>query len=307
VDPARDGGAVTCPPSERALTFGCGAESLMAIVHLPAVPANLGVVVVVGGPQYRAGSHRQFVLLSRAIAAAGFAVLRFDARGMGDSAGAARGFEDIGDDIAAAIDALQTHAPTVHQVVLWGLCDGASAALLYVDATRDPRIAGVCALNPWARSDVSLARTHLKHYYGQRLWAPEFWAKLVRGQVGFAAVRELSRKVASLASRAPPADGGAEAGFAQRMAGGCEALSRGGVLLMLSDNDYTAREFSEYAAASSRWRRVMRSAHVQSCKIDGADHTVSQPAARVAVDDATVRWLGALQEKSLHAAEASGA
>ena len=39
------------------------------------------MVIVVGGPQYRAGSHRQFTLLARHIAAAGYPVLRFDARG----------------------------------------------------------------------------------------------------------------------------------------------------------------------------------------------------------------------------------
>jgi alpha/beta superfamily hydrolase len=48
------------------------------------------VLVIVGGPQYRAGSHRQFTLLARSLAEQGFAVLRFDYRGMGDSTGAMR-------------------------------------------------------------------------------------------------------------------------------------------------------------------------------------------------------------------------
>ena len=48
---------------------------------------------MVGGPQYRVGSHRQFTLMARAFAAAGYPVLRFDYRGIGDSEGESRGFE----------------------------------------------------------------------------------------------------------------------------------------------------------------------------------------------------------------------
>ena len=42
------------------------------------------VLVVVGGPQVRAGSHRHFVQLARHLATHGHAVMRFDVRGMGD-------------------------------------------------------------------------------------------------------------------------------------------------------------------------------------------------------------------------------
>jgi len=55
--------------------------------------AACGVLIVVGGPQYRVGSHRQFLLLSRRLAAEGHPVMRFDYRGMGDASGAMRGFE----------------------------------------------------------------------------------------------------------------------------------------------------------------------------------------------------------------------
>jgi hypothetical protein len=45
------------------------------------------VVIIVVGPQYRAGLHRQFVSLARTLSTAGFLVLRYDYRGMGDSDG----------------------------------------------------------------------------------------------------------------------------------------------------------------------------------------------------------------------------
>jgi hypothetical protein len=44
-------------------------------------------------------------------------------------------------------------------------------------------IAGLVLLNPWVRSEVSLAQTHIKHYYGQRLLQGEFWRKLLSGRM----------------------------------------------------------------------------------------------------------------------------
>ena len=182
------------PGSESAIAFACAGERLLGIVTRPQQAATTGVVIVVGGPQYRVGSHRQFVLLARDLAEAGYAVLRFDCRGMGDSDGEARSFEDVDLDVAAAIDALAAACPEVGSVVLWGLCDGASAALLYSLRRPDARVRGLVLLNPWVRSEQSLARVRLRHYYGERLLQPEFWKKLVRGGTNLvAAVRDLAR------------------------------------------------------------------------------------------------------------------
>jgi len=62
------------------------------------------VLIIVGGPQYRVGSHRQFVLLARHLAAQGIPVMRFDVRGMGDSKGKPRNFGQLDDDLRAATD-----------------------------------------------------------------------------------------------------------------------------------------------------------------------------------------------------------
>jgi len=87
--------------SERPLLFDCEGERLVGMLALPEKPSRVAVIVVVGGPQYRAGAHRQFVQLSRRLAEAGFPALRFDYRGMGDSSGMPRTFEECGPDIAA--------------------------------------------------------------------------------------------------------------------------------------------------------------------------------------------------------------
>ena len=84
------GGGSLVSAIEQALTFDCDGERLVGVVAVPERPVPVGVLIVVGGPQYRAGSHRQFVHLARRLAGAGIAAMRFDYRGMGDASGDAR-------------------------------------------------------------------------------------------------------------------------------------------------------------------------------------------------------------------------
>ncbi len=279
--------------AERALTFGCQGDELFGVLSQPASPRGTGVVVVVGGPQYRAGSHRQFVLLARALARQGFAVLRFDVRGMGDSAGSPRGFENIGLDISAAIDALVREVPAVRQVALWGLCDGASAALLHVDAQRDPRVRGLVLLNPWVRSAESLARVQLKHYYWQRLGQREFWAKLLSGGVGQAAWRDL---LANLRARRASAPRTVQLSYQQRMARAWAAFD-GDILLVLSGNDYTAKEFIDTTRGDPAWAGALRHPRLQRQDVPEADHTFTSRAWQARVDELTIAWLQAIEAR----------
>ena len=135
--------------AEQAFTFDCQGKALLGILHVGEAHARRGVLVVVGGPQYRVGSHRQFVLLARALAAAGFPTLRFDYRGMGDADGEARDFEAVSDDLKAAVDALCQRCPQLQEIVIWGLCDAASAALfLCRPGYSDQRVSTAQSLGP---------------------------------------------------------------------------------------------------------------------------------------------------------------
>ena len=129
---------------EYPVCFRCNGETLVGILHPAAAPSETGIVIVVGGPQYRIGSHRHFVELGRELSNNGVPVMRFDVRGMGDSSGTFPGFEAIDDDIAAAIDVFIREEPYIENVVLWGLCDGASASMFY--APRDRRLDQACGM-----------------------------------------------------------------------------------------------------------------------------------------------------------------
>lgn len=284
---ARDNRAMTA--TEETALFACAGESLVGILVKPDAPARTGVIVIVGGPQYRAGSHRQFVLLSRALATAGFAVLRFDYRGMGDSSGAQLDFESVSADVAAAIDHLQLRVPAVKEVALWGLCDGASAALLYCLETNDPRVSGLCLLNPWVRSQASLAKTQVKHYYSQRLRQKEFWLKLLSGKVAGNALSGLLQNI-RLAFKGAVGAATPRQPFQQRMAAAWHQFE-GRILLILSGDDYTAKEFLEYAGTDRVWKHYQNHAQLTRLDIAGVDHTFSSAASRKLAEDAALAWM----------------
>jgi len=278
---------------ESVLSFACEGQPLVGILAEPdGAPADVGVVIIVGGPQYRVGSHRQFTLLARHLASNGFAALRFDYRSMGDSPGETRDFLGVDADIAAAIDALMAARPAIKRVALWGLCDAASAALLYLDSTRDPRVAGLCLLNPWVRSAATLAKTHVKHYYWRRLQQKEFWLKLLRGGVGGTALRTLGSNL-RLAREAGKAAKGDSRSYQDRMAAGLRGFD-GPTLMVLSGDDYTAREFVGYCSAAAAWKGLFANERLARVDLHAADHTFSDLADSARVEHETRNWLSAL-------------
>lgn len=281
--------------TEEALILDCEGAQLLGILNRPPRDkpiSRLAIVIVVGGPQYRAGSHRLFVQLARRLARGGFHVLRFDYRGMGDSEGHTRQFEHVTADIGAAIQALTTSVAEVERVVLWGLCDGASAALLYLDERPDPRVAGVVLLNPWVRSDASLAKTHVKHYYRKRLGERAFWLKVLNGKVASGAALGLLRNLRAAISQ-PPRETGAAVSYQKRMARAWASF-RGERLLLLSQNDLTAREFLEHIATDPSWLIALGARPATRVEVVGADHTCSQPGTGEAVARAMLQWLTTL-------------
>jgi exosortase A-associated hydrolase 1 len=285
---------------EEPFFFACQGEKLLGIMVHPAVAAAVGVLIVVGGPQYRVGSHRQFTLLARRLGQEGFANLRFDYRGMGDSTGTRRSFEDIAPDIRAAIDQLIARVPRVERVVLWGLCDAASAACEY--APGDPRIAGLVLLNPWVRTEAGQAVAYLRHYYVRRLLDPEFWRKVGRGHIApWRSLGSLCRNIGRAFGLRPPLpapgdravgavnDASGRKPLPERMSAALGAFP-GATLVMLSGNDLTAAEF-RHVAASPDWKKALTCRATKMEEIEEADHTFSSAEWRDRVERRTTDWL----------------
>jgi exosortase A-associated hydrolase 1 len=280
--------------------FSCDGDALVGIVSRPREPRSRGVLIVVGGPQYRAGSHRQFTLLANHLAHRGIPAMRFDYRGMGDSTGRWRNFEEVSPDIGAAVDAFFREVHGLREVVIWGLCDAASAALFY--AFRDARVSGLALLNPWVRSAATEARAYLRHYYLERLTSAAPWRRLWRGEldlrssaksllgsvrqameVGVASSEEDGRGLAPF----PVAE---EKPLSERMADGLARFG-GPVLLILSGNDLTAKEFMDVTQASPRWRRLLAEPRITRRVLEEATHTFSSRAWRDQVAAWTDEWV----------------
>jgi len=274
---------------ENVLSFQCQGETLIGIVSAPTVVRShceTAVIIVVGGPQYRAGSHRLFVRLARSLTQAGHTTLRFDYRGMGDSGGTQRDFLAVTPDIKSAIDALFAAKQQLKNVVLWGLCDGASASLLYYDDTKDDRVCGFVLANPWVRSDESLARTRVKHYYLQRLKQRDFWKKLFSGNLSVAAVKGLGSSLKHASISASPNHASLRS-FQERMADACSNEKRR-IKIFLSGNDYTAKEFIDFRQNSPFWRDLIKAGHITHLEFNEADHTFSDDNSKKMMFDATI-------------------
>lgn len=250
------------------MVFPVSGQQCLGIYH-QGKPANFhtGVLIVVGGPQYRVGSHRQFIQLSRALANEGIASLRIDYRGMGDSQGQKQSFDQIDEDIHAALDAFAA-ASGLNRFVIWGLCDAASAALIY--AHQDNRVAGLVLMNPWLKSQAAQGQTMLKHYYLQRLLSRAFWKKLLRGGVNLKASVQDAK---GFAKDATAQDSTTSDSYQMRMLNGIQQGSAP-ICLILSGNDLTAREFEQVVFSHKQWKKALKNKAVIHA-IKDADHTFS--------------------------------
>lgn len=278
---------------------------LVAILHRPQAAPRIGVVMIVGGgPQYRVGGHRQLTLWARQLCAAGHAVLRFDHRGMGDSPGEFEGFTALDEDIHHAVDRLTRECPGLQEVVLWGECSAASAALYY--AYRDPRITRTVLLNLWVRTKALAAKTTLRYYYVQRLMQPSLWRKLFSGKLdlmasgrsALALLKQAREQSSTTAAAASPARGdSALPGPIPRNLPLTEALLlgltrfKGRLLMVQSGRDLIAREFDVIVKASPAWQKALAEHDVQRHDLPDGDHTFSSAVQRDQVAAWALAWL----------------
>lgn len=279
---------------ETPVSFYCDLDELIGIIHQPSDKPfyTSGVLIVVGGPQYRAGSHRQFVSLARDLARAGIPAMRFDYRGMGDSQGEQISFEDAGPDIKAAIDTFMLHCPQIKHVVLWGLCDAASACLMY--SVSDDRVTGLVLANPWVRSEAGAARAHLKHYYTARFFQKEFWKKLLQLKFNYATsfsslLRNLINAFSFIYTKnSQPHDKNVP--FQKKMETAFADFT-GKILFIISGNDLTAAEFTDMVNTSKIWKKQMKCPDIAWVDLEKADHTFSKEHWKTIVSDITIKWI----------------
>lgn len=299
------------PEGNRAMVFSCEESDLVGVLHGAGLTSDVGVVIVVGGPQYRVGSHRQFYLLAQRIAEAGMSALCFDYRGMGDSSGTLKGFENIERDINSAVNSLLREKPEISRVVLWGLCDAATAAMSY--AGGDERIAALILANPWVYSASGSAKAYIRHYYLRRVLQPEFWSKVWAGEFKFkgsliSALGLMSRalglkpcsdekeskggeQLPKETSINPGSEGpNKKSNLVEQFTGGMRSWKKP-ILLLLSGSDLTAAEFLDACRGNRNLGRAIRRQNVTVCNFPGVDHTFSREDWRFQVERLSTEYL----------------
>lgn len=287
---------------EEAIRFGAPGLSLFGILHLPdgAPPPAACMLMVVGGPQTRVGSHRSYTLIARELCRRGIPVLRFDYAGVGDSEGRYVGFTAAGPSIAAAVDWLYGRFASLRKVIPWSLCDGATACILEAPALGQ-RMPAMILCNPYVHSQQSQAKAFLKYYYLRRLGDRAFWGKLLSFRVNpFAAAGSMLKLVGRAASSASggavrttvggPAASGLPIGGApsvdpprlpEMVLEGLRTY-RGRLVLLLSTDDLMAGEFHDLYRSSS-----LKSLDAVLHRVEGADHTFSTGEWKLRVCDLT--------------------
>ncbi len=259
--------------TRRHFTFACEGVDLAG--SLDPASGTTGLLIVTGGNEIRSGPWGSQARLAERISAAGFPVLRFDRRGVGDSAGENLGFTESAEDIAAAIRAFRAHVPTLKKIVAFGNCDAASALMLAGGAGCNALVLA----NPWTfdpepepapepeaaapepeAAPTPMPPSALRRYYLRRLFNPAALKRLLTGKV------KVTEMASSLVEAATPDD--PPGALALAMA---EGLNRfyGPVTILLAENDRTADAFRAV------WDK--HDGRVRTCP--GAGHSFVEPQA----------------------------
>jgi len=189
------------------------------------------------------------------------------------------------------------------RVVIWGLCDAASAASFY--AYQDKRVKGLILLNPWVYTEQGAAKTYLKHYYLQRLFNPELWRKVFSLQFNYQQsfsslvlllknmlMKTVSNQQTNNTEAVSLVDSSMSLPDRVR-----ECLDRfdSPVLFILSGRDLTADEFREVVKSDEKWQSLFELPDVNTVELVGADHTFSSQKWRDEVSQLTLHWVSQLQ------------
>ena len=256
--------------SRRQLVFPC--EGVQLAGSLDPAAATTGLMIVSGGNEVRAGPWGSQAELAERIATAGFPVLRFDRRGVGDSEGENGGFTASGPDIAAALRAFRAHVPTLRRIVAFGNCDAASALML----ARGEGIDALVLANPWTFEPEPEAPPEtpaepeappmppsvLRAHYLRRLTDPRALWRLLTGKVQ---VRKLATSLAeAVKPDAPPSS------LTQTMGEGI-ATYPGPVTILIAERDRTGQAFLATWDRSDKRLRIC----------PDASHSFVEPQARI--------------------------
>jgi pimeloyl-ACP methyl ester carboxylesterase len=266
---------------------------LVATVTLPQQRGGaVGFVIVNAGVIHRIGPHRWHVKLARHMAGLGFAAIRFDPAGLGDSRvprDATSFKEQAVRDALAAMDHLAEVAG-VKQFIIGGICSGAETG--FNTALADPRIVGLWMLDGFA---FPTGRTRWMRYLlklnsmAPREIFARGWRKLVSRKKGPTPAVESSSRAAAgeKVGDTPPAD---------RFARSLQAIADRGVAVYFL---YSGSIIHLFNYSSQLHDRFAGHRFLASVRVDfrpDIDHTVTALACQREVTRLVAAWCAPLAQ-----------
>lgn len=243
----------------RTLMFAGPAGSMLAGT-IDDAPGSTGLLIVTGGTQTRTGPHRAQAMLAWAVAAAGYPVMRYDRRGVGDSSGDDPGYREAGTDLACAVAEFRKQSHNVTNIVSYGLCDAATMLAIH---HADAGIGGLILANPWVVEPAGdlPPPAAIRRRYARNLMSLGGWRRLITGGVD---LRRLARGIGA-ATRA--GDAVLARRFEQAIAGSPVPTT-----LLLAEDDATAIAFE------AALPHIARLAHVERHICATGSHSFAGPA-----------------------------
>ena len=301
-------------PAARTVSFRCDGFTLVGTLHQPAANApttDFAVVMLNQGPLDRSGAHRISTQLARRWATQGVPVLRFDARGVGESEGdwaeppdgtsikvLYKLIEEGGwvTDAHAAIDYALT-ATGARRIVLAGLCGGGATA---VHAATHRAVHAVLTVGMPVRVQAEITgvsdlvdvklRTETRGYL-KKLLAPAAWKRLLTLQTDY---HTLWGVFSTRAKRLLGRGGGLDPRLNATLVRSFEAAVRQHkrILFVYPEKDYLWVEFQELF--QSRFPRAKFGFEVAT--IPQANHTFTEPSWQDALHGIVDAWTVAQTE-----------
>lgn len=228
---------------EEALRFG-RTKSLIGVLTPPPeaedgkdLPA---ILLLNAGLIHHVGPNRLYVNLARALAAMGFAVLRFDLSGIGDSKVREDHLpfaESAVNETQEAMDHL-SEARGHQRFILMGICSG--ARISFRTACSDPRVVGAVLINLRQHMhgtdeelDAHLRNRTLMRHYRRIAFSSSFsaknWVKAITGRVDYWSVL---KEVISFPLRSLPGRKGKASSYANQIAADFRLLDERGVRVL---------------------------------------------------------------------------
>lgn len=280
---------------EEFVNIPCGKSTITGIIHHPNTesPSNTttGFIIVSGGIQTRVGSHRQYVKLCRALAKHGVSCLRYDHFGVGDSLGEFSDIKERAEQLRELINYFNCKFPMINDIILWGLCDGASTILAYLNS-YDSRVKRVILLNPWVKLPSSEINVLFSFYYPHRLLKFDFWYKFLIGKINYVTsinkfIYYFLSKTNLFSERNKLPNKGDISIVESMLTGFC--LYSGKVTIICADTDFTGREFIDVCRKNPQWNKCLSNSAFHL--ISNANHTFSSSDAHNQLMSITINYV----------------